>query len=728
MKGTVAQCDLRACGHADGLAEVVNLLSDRTQPDVTLLLVLDTPETLAVHALAYEELWRSRRVGKLLCMLVGPVTAPGVLEIPGSFGPDGDSGLIWVGDTDGVDWRLAGPAIAMAHPERRDETGLGTLLGALSTPEVFVKTLSLIGGIPGQIASPGLNVFELSANQTMFLGALSGCIRSVLDPAPVEMAAAGWATTDREQTWAINTIRCTAVPGGRLAAARDRCVTEAEGLQEAADRLNTAVALYGTGQAGDLALTATVRTGTELSACRDTVQELVSSPPAERAERFREWGVRPVPATGTEPGDATSAIIASLRAGEPLPQIMRWLRGYERKLRSSSDLTVSEQIERACPQALPSRFTDPAPMPDPEPWLVGAGAVAVAAAALGHGFGIIAGTVVALAWLGMLGLTVVRGPAGRLTHCRGTLIASGIGALTGLACGTILARVLQLPTAAGGIGFAAGVCVVAMATTWSWIARTRRWGDSLRAGDVGTAAAELTDVVLTAAGHDWSADEKHQDAVITARASLDGATAALRAYKAKIDNDLSRYPGPYYSRQEFDDYVRRVLCLLVAEAIDSVRHRLGTSSPQEYEAGARSAVTELLAEWEQHVERSGALDPPGFADGENMSDGALGHDDIAEISKILLTDPLGTMWQLCRPGDIRLLDTGAPTVSAVRFAPKAIPLEDRQTFPAETEWIGSASRAGVLRLVPLRRGTISRTWLTSDEPVNTEPVSTEEMP
>jgi hypothetical protein len=620
-----------------------------------------------------------------------------------------------VGDEVGIDWQLAASTIAGSHPGQRNETGLDALLDILSTPKIFTRTLELIASIPERVVNPGLRILEVTASQTIFLAALSKRIQEMLNPDAMNSRTEF--TELHDATRALRTVSSTAVPGGRLATARDRSVAEAADFDETAEALGTLSALYGADRAGARAHAIAIRTGTELREYRTAVQVLVATPVAERAGRLHDWGVHPAIGQAAEPDTIAATVAASLEAGESLPLISLRLRDHERELRARTDFSVSEQIKELCPRTLEDRFIDPGPMAGPQPWLIAIGAVAVTVAAQGRVLGVVAGLATALVWLGLLGLTVARGPGGRLADHRGSLIASAIAAAVGFSAGVTLARVLGPPDVVGEAGVAVGLGAVLVATTLSWQARTGRWRDRLQVEDVVQAIEGLTSVVLTAANRAWSAEDALQDALIRARSALDGAVSALRAFQQKIDRDLAHDPVQFGVRTEFDAFVGRGLALLVLEALKPVLSSLKSSSPQEHQEEARRQVALLLAEWDQHVDNHGALDPPEFAIGYDMHDGALGDADVAAISAAIAAEPRDVMWQLCRAGDLGLLDAGVNQVAAVRFAPQAAQSHTSSTLPVPTEWITSTRQAGVLRLIPLRRGVVHRAWSTEDSHV-----------
>jgi hypothetical protein len=64
------------------------------------------------------------------------------------------------------------------------------------------------------------------------------------------------------------------------------------------------------------------------------------------------------------------------------------------------------------------------------------------------------------------------------------------------------------------------------------------------------------------------------------------------------------------------------------------------------------------------------------------------------------------MWQLCSADDLSLLNVGEVPV-AVRFAPRLNKDALGGTLPGdEPVWTSSGSYAGLLRLIPLRRGSV----------------------
>ncbi|MFD3413471.1 hypothetical protein [Streptomyces cyaneofuscatus] len=135
------------------------------EPDHPLLLVTDTPAGLTGHQLQYELLSNYRAVGdtRILVLLVGssPGSYAGGEE---AYGPDrrlvrpatlraSTIGLVWAGD-------LRSARTALERPEPDDPASLAVLVDLLSVPDVFVRVLEDLGGLPDSVAAPGVRLLE----------------------------------------------------------------------------------------------------------------------------------------------------------------------------------------------------------------------------------------------------------------------------------------------------------------------------------------------------------------------------------------------------------------------------------------------------------------------------------------------------------------------------------------------------------------------------------------
>jgi hypothetical protein len=175
-------------------AEAVNaalalLDIDSGGPDrVDRLLVLDDTALLAEHLESYQRIDTSHRVGKLMCVAVGPRPAgERKLHLPGNLGGVQGSPLLWVSRPAGVDWKVAKSLVANRHPGTTPATvdRRHPLVGLLSVPEMFDRVhQTFLDRVSDRVASPGLWLAGEEDEAATFTGALAVAIRRVCDPGP----------------------------------------------------------------------------------------------------------------------------------------------------------------------------------------------------------------------------------------------------------------------------------------------------------------------------------------------------------------------------------------------------------------------------------------------------------------------------------------------------------------------------------------------------------------
>ena len=162
---------------------------DRGGPDrVDRLLVLDDTAMLAEHLDVYQRIDTAHRVGKLMCVAVGPrPKSERKLRLPGNLGGVQGSPLLWVSRPAGIDWTVTKSLVANRHPgaapavmDRRHP-----LIGLLSVPEMFDRVhQTFIDRVSDRVASPGLWLAGEEDEAATFAGALAVAIRRVCDPGP----------------------------------------------------------------------------------------------------------------------------------------------------------------------------------------------------------------------------------------------------------------------------------------------------------------------------------------------------------------------------------------------------------------------------------------------------------------------------------------------------------------------------------------------------------------
>lgn len=183
---TVEILRLTGLASADAPDAAHALLADfHDHPDLSRLLVLDDTAMLVQHTPVYERLVTAKRVENLLCVALGPRAGGGrALQLPGNLGGTQGSGVLWVSDPLGIDWRVATSAIAIGHTAG-PVNGLDHLVELLSVDEVFDRVHAILTtNVPGKIASPGLRLAGADDEPATFAGALAVAICRLTEPGP----------------------------------------------------------------------------------------------------------------------------------------------------------------------------------------------------------------------------------------------------------------------------------------------------------------------------------------------------------------------------------------------------------------------------------------------------------------------------------------------------------------------------------------------------------------
>jgi hypothetical protein len=175
---------------AEAVSAATALLDiDSGGPDrVDRLLVLDDTALLADHLNVYQRIDTSHRVGKLMCVAMGPRPAgERRLRLPGNLGGVQGSPVLWVSRPAGIDWKVAKSLVANRHPGAAPATvdRRHPLVGLLCVPEMFDRVhQTFLDQVAGRVASPGLWLAGEEDETATFAGALAVAIRQVCDPGP----------------------------------------------------------------------------------------------------------------------------------------------------------------------------------------------------------------------------------------------------------------------------------------------------------------------------------------------------------------------------------------------------------------------------------------------------------------------------------------------------------------------------------------------------------------
>ena len=113
-------------------------------------------------------------------------------------------------------------------------------------------------------------------------------------------------------------------------------------------------------------------------------------------------------------------------------------------------------------------------------------------------------------------------------------------------------------------------------------------------------------------------------------------------------------------------------------------------------------VSELLHLQIVHVKDHGLLEQPPFATVPYLSPADVLPAGAADaIRSAVKYDPREVMWQLCRPGDLSIVDPDGP-LPTVSFAPRDVQQVLAGALPTHMIWTPSGKYAGLIRLVPVR--------------------------
>jgi len=350
----------------DALAAANTLLDDLGgHPDLRRLLVLDDTPMLVPHMPTYQRLLTARRVQYLLCAALGTGAGDGGRwELPGHLGSTQGSGVLWVGDPLGVDWRATAASVALGRPGG-PTSGLDLLIELLSVDEVFDRAHAVMTtSVPNGVASPGLRLAGTEDEAATFAGALAVAIRRLTEPGPGPGADGPFPELLPAVLGGV-----TLAEGGELA----RCQADIADSVQA----GTAALARLSGPGGRFRRSAgvhehVVEAGAALADLRYQVDQLLRAanaavePTDNQRGRVQAAGVQ-LPAVaeeGTIPGvgprsPVYQTIADALRGGDTLALVTRRLTLTERELKRHGSASYLAEVEQRCPAALLERLADP---------------------------------------------------------------------------------------------------------------------------------------------------------------------------------------------------------------------------------------------------------------------------------------------------------------------------------------------------------------------------------
>ena len=354
----------------DALKAAEKLLDHKAGGPLRLrrLLVLDDADRLVEHEPVYRRLETGRRVADTLCVAAGSfASVDGMPVLPEGFGGNQGTGLIWVGDELGIDWRYTAPT-ADGHVGGR-VSGLGYLVELLMDDDLFSCVHEAFReSIPGKIASPGLWLSGADAEDATFAAALAVAIGRITQQgqgtagpfAELLPAAAGGATL---------------APGGRLARDRNEVAEWSTAAAKALEKGAGFGRLFGRGGGG--ARDHAIEAGVVLGGLRDQAAQLfrdanaspADGPTAHQYQLIQAAGIQFPPASAAGSGGTAGeslvhrAVAEAIESGDTLPVVIDRLQATERGLERRGSASYLPEVDRRCPQQLLDRLANPPQRP-----------------------------------------------------------------------------------------------------------------------------------------------------------------------------------------------------------------------------------------------------------------------------------------------------------------------------------------------------------------------------
>jgi hypothetical protein len=346
----------------DALNEAEKLLDTRAGGPRQLrrLLVIDDVGRLVEHEPVYHRLESGRRVWNMLCVAAGSLTsAGGTLSLPESLGGSQGTGVIWVGDELGIDWRFAAP-IADGHVGGR-VGGLDHLVELLEDDDLFERVHDAFANrIPGKVASPGLWLAGADAEDATFAAALALAVKRISQPGPGTAGPFAELLPDAAGG-------ATLAPAGRLARDRNEVTEWVTAATKALGKSAGLGRLIGRGSSEFR--DHVIEAGAFLGGLRDHVAQLLrdaADRPADHQYRLIEAaGIQfPPGAAGRTARDATEspvyrAVARAIGSGDTLPFVLERLQVTERGLERKGSASYLPEVELKCPQQLLNRLANP---------------------------------------------------------------------------------------------------------------------------------------------------------------------------------------------------------------------------------------------------------------------------------------------------------------------------------------------------------------------------------
>ena len=703
------------------------------------VLVIDDITALRDHHPVYQAIRSSRSVRSVICVAVGlplePVGGVALRATPVFSYDSHDAAMLWVGDDHGVDWRSRMAEVAIAAPDTGGhESGFEVLLELLRIDEIFDGVLKLAVAMPDRVASPGYRAVSGLLDAALLRDAEARAVSGLLDGGPdpsfdLEKVPPPYRVLLGRGRSSEGAASRRLKDDSPLARTHARAV---EALNELDDRLRTAAGPAGLlrPRAAQQRVAAAARQAADdVSAWRTGVQDQFEladvADQHARDQASRAGVVLTLKSSVLTPVGVVNwldrRVTEGLDDGESIDGLVQWMRDVADGVAPAGSAAAVPALDERCPRSTVDRLrgASRSPVPAAGPWILGAAFLACALAAVAASpVGLVTGAVAVAVWFAGTLLVLmaghqdaVRGAVTGLAHLAVAAAGAGAGMLAG--------RTLDLPAGAAAGAVVSTGLLVALLLLW-WRRSAPAWAAELGVEQARAAVVEVRTLLGEVALLEWTLAELRRftsDAARVAANALDECAGELRAATAGPDDHA---PAPMDDRTI--PAVRQVIAgdlldlalAAVTPCFDQLRGGVLDDS-----AGRTAGRTRhLLNAYRRHLDRRGPEEPPSFARSSAERSGlvrAVWEQTPAAAELLRHASPGMTMRQLCAAEDIGQLQP-AGQVRLVRFAPRAA----QDAFggvaaPGDVEWTSTGSVVGVIRLVPLRPGSVELGWPSDSE-------------
>lgn len=723
--------------------------------DLGAVLIIDSPQQVVSHEEAYRRVVESQSVSSVICLLVGAPSAgartgealvlPAILQHP-------QMAVLWVGDDQGVAWGMGAATssvLAFPGPGSSGSTALFDLVGTLTHVEVFERVVADCG--PASANVPGLRAMVLGRSEDAIVAAAEARVVKSLIGGEDEMVSI--ATTAQPETL-TNLLGTRPAPDGvidpngpvgrMIRDARD----ELAHAEDAIARLAAGPALRSDGEAAAARLRAfgnTMRSLRDLMA--SAIEDVDGSDGLNPSERER------IAAIGIDPGKIRDAVhpegdtidtilkahvLSLLRSEVSLDVIQSEMRSIAERAQPASPEETLGRMRHVLDDHVIDRLAEArsfTPKVLDALTLLGLFGAGIASGTM-HAFRPVMVAANVLAPLYVLSALLHKrlwvSPAAAIRAFRSApralqAVRGGVlwplSALAGYGLAWSLERSMDPRGAVGILGVVAAAVIYWLLFRLAWLRAVSTWRASVDIEGAGSTLGEACATLGDVAVNEWALSNPRLRLSRLAR----GVAETVREFEVLLASAvspdealLSASPlatsGTRFqvdAASGFENHDADVESVLDGDYVDLMTKVLVEGWPQFELQGVQDAASdldnrfaELLLQYRAFRSDRGLLEAPEFLGAAAVSRRrALASSlwstttDLAEV----LTDEAAVV-QLIAPEQLVFLEAAPELAKVVRFAPGAA--RATVTRIPDVVFTSSETAGGILRLVPMRTGTI----------------------